>query len=462
MDFENYNRIYFIGIGGIGMSALARYFLLHNRQVAGYDKTPSGITANLTNEGAEIHYSDDITLVPDYFKNSSETLVVYTPAIPSNHSELNYFITNNFRVVKRAQALGVIASVKQTIAVAGTHGKTTTTTLLTHLLANSSVGCDAFLGGISRNFNSNLVLSNKGNNLLVVEADEYDRSFLSLNPTLAIITSVDADHLDIYGSHEHVIESFVQFSSQIKPEGTLLVKEGIKFTPKLANKTKLITYGWSNKANFYPTEIKISNGYYIFTLVTPTSKIPNLRLGIPGRYNLENAIAASAAALQLEISENELRQGLATFKGVARRFDIRYNNGTTIYLDDYAHHPKEIEATINSARELFPDKNITGIFQPHLYSRTRDFADEFASALDKLDKVILLDIYPARELPIEGISSKTIADKMKNTNVLLLSKEALLDWIKTAKLEVLITMGAGDIDRLVSSIEKTLNAQPSA
>ncbi len=455
MNLAEVKRVYFVGIGGIGMSALARYFMHKGLPVAGYDRVASDITRSLEQQGSHIHYTDSISSIPPEFLNSQGTLVIYTPAVPPTHTELSYFRANGFNLMKRAQVLGLIASGYRTLAVAGTHGKTTTSTLLAHLLS-TELGCDAFLGGISRNFESNLVLADRGNNLMVVEADEYDRSFLQLYPELAIITSVDADHLDIYGTHEAVIDAFRQFTSQIKPNGTLVVKQELAFQPRLDSGVKLLTYGFTPECDYYPINIRIDNGLYGFTLVTPNGSIENLELGVPGRYNLENAIAASAAALALGLSVQALSKGLRTFRGVQRRFDVRFRGAKSIYIDDYAHHPKEIEALIRSVRDVFPCRHITGIFQPHLYSRTRDFADGFAAALDMLDQAVITEIYPARELPIEGVSSATIIGLMQNPNVLFLQKMQILAWLKDNKVDVLLTMGAGDIDRLVNDIAAVL------
>lgn len=460
MDFEHIQRVYFVGIGGIGMSALARYFVLHGKAVAGYDKTSSGITADLEGMGVAVHHSDDVNLIPaDYRTVKDDTLVIYTPAIPANHSELNFFINNGYSITKRAQVLGLIASAMRTLAVAGTHGKTSTTAMLSYILGNSSIGCEAFLGGISKNFGSNLVSAGKGKNILVVEADEYDRSFLNLSPHLAVVTSVDADHLDIYGTHGHVQEAFNLFAGQVKPNGTLVKKFGISFNPNLASGVKTLTYGFAGNADVYPSSINMGNGYCRFTLNTPNGVIENLRLGVPGRYNLENALAASAAALAMGISTNELHSGLQGFSGVVRRFDVRFNNGKSLYIDDYAHHPQEINAMVGSVRDVFPNRKVVGIFQPHLYSRTRDFADEFARALDKLDSVILLDIYPARELPIEGVTSNLILRGMENPSRILLSKDDVLEWIRGNDIDILLTMGAGDIDRMVPKIVEVLSSK---
>jgi UDP-N-acetylmuramate--alanine ligase len=456
---EQYSGVYFLGIGGIGMSALARYFALKGRVVAGYDRTPSAITSQLAEMGIGIHFTDDVELIPSEFRNPATTMVVYTPAVPETLAELAYFRKGGFQLLKRAQVLGMLALGYQTLAIAGTHGKTTTSTLLAHLLGSSSVGCDAFLGGISKNFGSNMVIADKGRKLLVAEADEYDRSFLNLHPQLAVITSVDADHLDIYGDYESVVEAFNQFAGQVKPHGTLIVKSGLGLWPNLKMGVKRLTYGLSSDADFHPVNLSLNEGCYSYSLVSPNGTIDDLKLGVPGLYNLENSIAAAAAAITCGISHDELRCGLLSFSGVSRRFDIRFKNSRTVYVDDYAHHPREIEAMIESARQVYPNRKITGVFQPHLYSRTRDFAFDFAKSLDKLDMAILLEIYPAREQPIEGITSRTIADKMSKPNRLLLDKADLLGWLRKNDVDVLLTMGAGDIDRLAPEIVKILEAK---
>ncbi len=457
IDYKTVERVYFVGIGGIGMSALARYFSKQGKLVCGYDRTQTGLTLELEQEGIDIHYTDDVNLISREFRsNKVGTLVVYTPAVPQNHSELNYFIENSYTVVKRAQALGVIAGVKKTLAVAGTHGKTTTSTLLAHLLCKSAIGCDAFLGGISKDFKSNLVISDRSTDLLVVEADEFDRSFLSLYPELAILTSVDADHLDIYGDYGEVLDAYEAFASQIKHNGTLIIKHGIGLTPLLSVSIKVLTYSLREKADYYLTNIEIKDGFYHFNLITPNGAINDLRLGVPGLYNVENAVAASAAALQQGVTDEELRQGLSSFSGVVRRFDVQYRGTKVVYIDDYAHHPEELRAAITSVKDLFKGRKVTGIFQPHLFSRTRDFTGEFAQSLDLLDEVLLLDIYPAREEPILGVTSASILNLMECPNKRLCSKEGVLEAIKKDNIDILISMGAGDIDRLVPEIVNIL------
>lgn len=457
IQFDKVKRVYFIGIGGIGMSALARYFAKQGKLVCGYDRVQTKLTLELESEGIDIHYVDDVTLISREFRNTKEgTLVVYTPAVPQNHTELGFFISSGFAIVKRAQALGVIAKAKKTLAVAGTHGKTTTSTLLAHLLHSSAIGCDAFLGGISKNFNSNLVISKNNSENLVVEADEFDRSFLSLYPDLAIITSVDADHLDIYESHYEVIDAYEAFASQIKHDGTLIMKKGISISPLLSVSVKVFSYSLKDIADFYLSKIEIKDGFYHFDLHTPNGVISDLKLGVPGLYNVENAVAASAAAILQGVSAEELRQGLSSFSGVVRRFDIQYRGKRVVYIDDYAHHPEELRAAITSVREMFPGRKVSGIFQPHLFSRTRDFTEEFAQSLDLLDKVYLLEIYPAREEPIPGVTSNSILSLMKCPDKAIYSKEELINKIRIDDIDVLVTMGAGDIDKLVPEIAKIL------
>ncbi len=458
MDFAGVERVYFIGIGGIGMSALARYFKKLDKFVAGYDRTQTPLTLQLEKEGIDIHYSDNINSIPVQFReNKKGTLIVFTPAVPADHMEYQFFIQNGYEIVKRAQALGVVAKTKKVVAIAGTHGKTSTTSMLAYLLSSSRGGCDAFLGGVSKNFGSNLVLADRGSNLLVVEADEFDRSFLQLHPHLAIITSVDADHLDIYETHEKVLDAYKAFASQIEEGGFLVIKKNLELKPILRTGVQTFTYSIADEADFCLTDLKISNGHYLIAVKTPEGVISNLSLGIPGLYNVENALAVIAAAFILGVSNDELRSGLEGFNGVTRRFDVRFRGSKTIYIDDYAHHPEEIKATINSVRAFYPGRKITGIFQPHLYSRTRDFAPEFAKSLDLLDQVILLDIYPAREKPIPGINSGLILSLMKNQNKQLLSNNQMLEFIWRNDNDILLTMGAGDIDKQVVNIVKILS-----
>ncbi len=456
MNIKNIHNVYFIGIGGIGMSAIARYFKSLNLNVAGYDKTPSALTDELINEGINIHFDDNIKNIQElYTTDIDRTLIIYTPAIPKNHSELNYFKNNNFEIYKRSKVLGLIANDKQGIAVAGTHGKTTVSTLIAHILKQSKLDCSAFLGGISNNYNSNLLLSNKSN-LVVVEADEFDKSFLQLYPYFAVVTSVDADHLDIYGDKKHLEEAFAQFINQIKVNGKLLIKKNVDIIYELKKDVEKFTYSLNSKADFFAKEIILINGTYFADIVTPDKIFKKVEIGLPGLFNVENSIAAFAVAYLLGVDENDIRAALITSKGVRRRFNYILKTDNLIYIDDYAHHPNELKACISSARELFPDKKLTGIFQPHLYSRTRDFATQFAKSLELLDSLILLDIYPARELPIEGVSSKIIFDKVNIENKFICKKSELLNILKKQDLQVLLTLGAGDIDRLVKPIKEYL------
>ena len=455
MEIPSYKYVYLVGVGGIGMSALARYFNHQGFKVAGYDRTETELTRALASEGVDVHYDDSISLIPSDFRNNpADTLVIYTPAIPSDHNELNYLIANGFKVIKRSVALGVIAASKRTLGVAGTHGKTTTSTLLSHLLMEALGGVNAFLGGIAKNYSTNLLLSK--NDVLVAEADEFDRSFLQLFPNAAVITSTDADHLDIYGSHEAVLRSFADFINQIKPGGVLVLKQGVEVP--LENK-EIAVYRYSiDKGGDYHAEniVRNSNGTYIFDIVTPKTRIEACTLGVPGWINVENAIAAVALALTVTDDTEALKRALASFGGVKRRFDFYINTPTLTFLDDYAHHPEELRASISSVKAMFPNRKVCGIFQPHLYTRTRDFAEGFAQSLSLLDEVILLDIYPARELPIEGVTSQIIFDKITTPNKVLITKRELLDVLSKRDVDVLMTVGAGDIDKLVEPIADML------
>jgi UDP-N-acetylmuramate--alanine ligase len=443
----NEHSIYFLGIGGIGMSALARYFIAKGYHVHGYDRTQTALTLELEKEGMVIHYRENIALIP------VETgLVIYTPAIPASNTELQYLLKSGIRMMKRAEVLGMLSSEYKTIACAGTHGKTTTSSLVAHLLNQSHIGCQAFLGGIARNFDSNLLMS-ETSPYLVAEADEYDRSFLQLHPFIAIITSIDSDHLDIYGSHSSIEEAFISFISNIIPKGSLILKKGVNLPLTLSEGCRVYSYSVNEEADFYVSNLQIENGLYRFDLNYPSGKILNMTLGIPGLYNVENAVAALAASLLSGVSPEELTLGLSTFKGVKRRFDIRLNDSDLVYIDDYAHHPEEINACISSARAMFPGKKLTGIFQPHLYTRTRDFADEFAKSLSQLDEVLLLPVYAARELPIPGIDSQMLLSKVDLENKHLIRKEDVPMYFSGMHPDVLITMGAGDIDTLVEPIE---------
>ena len=440
-----YRNIYFIGIGGIGMSAIARYYNSRGLKVSGYDKTPSPLTEALESEGIEVHYEDNTDYIP---KDVEDTLVVYTPAIPKDMGELVYVQSNGYRVIKRSQMLGEITRGQRCMAVAGTHGKTTTSTLVSHLFASSGEGCSAFLGGISKNYNSNLLTSS--NDVVVVEADEFDRSFLQLFPEIAVITSMDADHLDIYGDEAHIREAFKAFASQVS--GTVIAKWGLDITAA-DTKARIMTYAYGNpQADFY-AEVR-ENGH--FNLHYPGGVIEDCVVGIPGWVNIENATGAAAIALTYGIEPGKIREALATFSGVKRRFDLQVKRPGCVYIDDYAHHPEEISAALSSIRKAYPDTKMTVVFQPHLYTRTRDFAPEFAQALSLADRLILLDIYPARELPIPGVTSEIIFNDVSCKEKILIRREELMDTLAKENIELLVTVGAGDIDRFVGPIAQML------
>lgn len=454
---QKITSVYFVGVGGIGMSALARYFEAKGKHVAGYDKTPSDLTATLINEGIRIHYMDDVALIPADCKQVDSTLVVYTPAIPETHAELNYFRENGFTLMKRAQVLGEITRSERGLCVAGTHGKTTTSSMLAHLLKQSHVDCNAFLGGILKNYNSNLMLSDKSD-LAVIEADEFDRSFHWLNPYMAVITAVDPDHLDIYGTPEAYRESFEHFTSLIRPDGCLVMKKGLQLQPRLPKGAKLYTYSATEEADFFARNIRIGNGDIVFDFVTPMGCIEDVKLGVPVKVNIENGVAAMALAQLNGVTDEEIKRGMASFAGPVRRFDFHLKRNDIVLLDDYAHHPAELKASIQSVKELYPDKKITGIFQPHLYTRTRDFAADFAANLSLLDELILLDIYPAREEPIPGVTSQLIFDQVTLKKKRMIKKEELLDLVKkeAADFQVVLMLGAGNIDRLVEPVKQIL------
>ncbi|WP_418636655.1 UDP-N-acetylmuramate--L-alanine ligase [Winogradskyella sp.] len=444
MNFGKVNNVYFIGIGGIGMSAIARYFVANGKQVSGYDKTPTEITNSLEEIGVTIHFEDDIKAVSEVFLNPENTLVVYTPAIPKNHSEFNYFKDNGFNVLKRSAVLGEITKQTVCLAVAGTHGKTTTTSILGHLLHVCNVPVTAFLGGISENYNSNLIIN--GTEVTVVEADEFDRSFLTLSPDLACITSMDADHLDIYGNAEALVSTFKEFSECIKPNGKLFIKNGLPL--------KGITYGIEDDSDYCAQNISIANGSYVFDVKTPSGIYKNFKFSLPGRHNLSNAIIALAMAAEYGCSYEELAKGLETYQGVKRRFTYQIKTDDFVFIDDYAHHPEEINAVHQAVREMYPDKKVLAIFQPHLFSRTKDFVDGFAESLSKFDELLLLDIYPARELPIEGVTSKWLLDKIENSNKKLIQKTEIINEIKKSEAQIVLTIGAGDIGVEVKHIKE--------
>lgn len=445
-----YSNIYFIGIGGIGMSAIARYYHKKGLKVTGYDKTPSELTHALEAEGIEVHYEDNTDYVP---KSIDDTLVVYTPAIPKDMGELVYVQQAGYRVIKRSRTLGEIARGQHCLAVAGTHGKTTTSTLLAHIFADSGEGCSAFLGGISKNYDTNLLVST--NPVIVAEADEFDRSFLQLFPDIAAITSMDADHLDIYSDIENMHASFRDFASQVG--GTVITKIGLPISESDTEAT-VLRYSYDDaSADFYASDIKVDEcGYFSFNLNYPAGVIESCKVGIPGWINVENAVAASAIALTYGLDPEKVKHALGTFQGVKRRFDIHLNTPTCSYIDDYAHHPNEISAAISSMRDIFPGRRLTAIFQPHLYTRTRDFADEFAQALSAVDKLILLDIYPAREEPIPGVTSEIIFENVTAPEKVIMVKEELMDYLKDEPIDTLITFGAGNIDRFIGPITEML------
>lgn len=456
MKISDVKTAYFLGIGGIGMSAIARYFNHLGIRVLGYDKTPTALTNELIKEGIQIHFDDNIEIVTSYQLSTDDCLVVLTPAIPANHSEWAWFKNKGFNILKRSQVLGIISESQTTIGVAGTHGKTTTSTLVAHILKQSSVDCNAFLGGISSNYQTNLLLSGKadGNQqIMVVEADEFDRSFLTLHPSIAIITSTDADHLDIYGAHDALKKSFLDYANRLVAGGTLIIKKELELIHDLT--VNYITYSINTQADVYAKNIVIAHGDYTFDLVYKDTEIKNVQLGIPGLHNVENAVAASAACLLSGVSVQELVTGLLSFKGVKRRFEYIIKSNKQIYIDDYAHHPEELRAIISSVKNMFPNDRIVVAFQPHLFSRTRDFVDGFAESLSLADEAYLLDIYPARELPMEGITSQIIFDKMTNTKHLVKPDE-LLEQIANTKPKVFLTLGAGDIDLLVAPIKNIL------
>ena len=438
-------NIYFIGIGGIGMSAIARYYNAKGYKVSGYDKTPSPLTESLENEGIQVHYEDNTDFIP---KDIDDTLVIYTPAIPKDMGELVYVQENGYRVIKRSQMLGEITRDQRCMAVAGTHGKTTTSTLLSHIFTASGEGCSAFLGGISKNYDSNLLIHE--NDVVAVEADEFDRSFLQLFPEIAVITSMDADHLDIYGDEAHIRQAFKDFASQVS--GTVIAKYGLDITSE-DTKANIMTYSYGKpEADFYAEPLE--NGH--FNLHYPGGVIEDCVVGIPGWVNIENATGAAAIGLTYGLDPQKVKEAIASFSGVKRRFDLQVKKDNCVYIDDYAHHPEEISAALSSIRNSYPEMKLTAVFQPHLYTRTRDFAPEFAQALSKADKLILLDIYPAREEPIPGITSEIIFNDVTCKEKVLLKRAELMDYLKNEDIELLVTLGAGDIDRFVGQIADML------
>jgi UDP-N-acetylmuramate--alanine ligase len=453
MNLTDINSIYFLGIGGIGMSSLARYFRSLDKKVAGYDKTPTLLTEQLIAQGIPIHFSEDIDYVKDNFQHCESTLVVRTPAVPENNAELEYFRINNYKILKRAQVLGLLFNNKKGFAVAGTHGKTSVSTFTTYLLKESGLDCSAFLGGISKNYGTNLILGNS--DYVVAEADEFDRSFLQLKPHISLVTTIDADHLDIYKDYDDIRNTFSEFIHQTDPEGAVILHQEVDLW--VDNKYQKYTYSLDNPASdFYASDFKVMEGAYEFTFHTPNGAMEGFKLSVPGKLNIENCIAAMSIAWKAGISEPELKDVLPGLEGVERRVDIQFNSPGCVYIDDYAHHPSEIDAVISSIRDLYPEKKVTGIFQPHLYSRTRDFADNFAKSLSKLDELILLDIYPAREKPLPGVTSDMLLNKITIEKKQICSKENLLPIIKDLNIEVLLTLGAGDIDQFTGPIKKML------
>jgi len=456
MDVNTLKSVYFIGAGGIGMSALVRYFLSKGKKVGGYDRTPSELTGKLIEEGAQIHYEESVELIGADFKDATDTLIIYTPAIPDNHAELQYFRQNGFTIHKRSQVLGMLTRSSKGLCAAGTHGKTTTSTMTAHLLHQSHVGCDAFLGGISKNYGTNLLLSDTSE-YVVIEADEFDRSFHWLTPFATVITAVDADHLDIYGTEEAYLESFSHYTSLIQPGGALIMRKGINLNPCIQEGVRLYTYS-REEGDFHAENIRIGNGEIVFDYISPLGNIKDIQLGVPIAINIENGIGAMALAQLSGVNAEEIKASMASFQGVDRRFDFKIKTDKVVYLSDYAHHPEEIRQSILSMRALYEDKKLTAVFQPHLYTRTRDFYQEFADSLSLLDEVILTDIYPARELPIEGVSSQLIFDNLRpGIEKTLCRKEEVLDILKDKDIEVLITLGAGDIENYAPEICKILN-----
>lgn len=448
MELENIQRVYLVGVGGIGMSGLARYFKKRGCVVCGYDKTGTPLTEKLMNEGIPVVFLDDEDNIKvSFLEKDPHTLIIYTPAIPSNSRILNYFKNGGFTMKKRSEVLGIISKGMYTIAVAGTHGKTTTSSIIAHVLKDSGYDCSAFLGGIASNYNSNVLFGE--NNTMVVEADEYDRSFLTLHPDIAIVTSMDADHLDIYGDKSHLIESFKQFTSQLKEGGRLIYRKGLDLSGGK-------TYSANVVADIQAVNVRIQDGSFYFDFKNANLVIENIQLGLPGLHNIENAVAAIEVALHLGIEADKIRNALASFSGVKRRFEYIVKGANHVYIDDYAHHPEELRACIKAVKSLYPDKKLTSIFQPHLFTRTRDFADGFAEVLSMIDDLIMLDIYPARELPIEGVTSAMILDKVKNESKQNLSKQDAIEYIRANKPELLLTVGAGDIDTLIEPLKTIL------
>ena len=455
MQTKEIKSVYFVGAGGIGMSALVRYFLTKGYNVGGYDKTPSELTEKLIEEGAKIHYEENVEDIDSCFKQKDSTLIVYTPAIPAEHKEMVYFRERGFEIQKRAQVLGFLTQSHKGLCVAGTHGKTTTSTMAAHLLHQSKVDCNAFLGGISKNYGTNYILSDS--DYAVIEADEFDRSFHWLRPYMTVITATDPDHLDIYGTKEAYLESFRHYTTLIQPDGALIIHKGLEMKPDVQEGVRVYEYA-REEGDFHAENIRIGGGEIVFDFVHPGGVVKDIQLGVPVSINIENGIAAMALAILNGVSEEDLRKGMKSFGGVDRRFDFKVKTDKMVFLSDYAHHPNEIEQSVKSVRELYKDKKIAAIFQPHLYTRTRDFYKEFASALSLLDCVYLCDIYPARELPIEGVTSKLIYDNLRSgIEKHLIHKEDILDVARSRNFDVLMSLGAGDIENYVPQITKILS-----
>lgn len=455
MQTKEIKSVYFVGAGGIGMSALVRYFLTKGYNVGGYDKTPSELTEKLIEEGAKIHYEENVEDIDSCFKQKDSTLIVYTPAIPAEHKEMVYFRKRGFEIQKRAQVLGFLTQSHKGLCVAGTHGKTTTSTMAAHLLHQSKVDCNAFLGGISKNYGTNYILSDS--DYVVIEADEFDRSFHWLRPYMTVITATDPDHLDIYGTKEAYLESFRHYTTLIQPGGALIIHKGLEMKPDVQEGVRVYEYA-REEGDFHAENIRIGGGEIVFDFVHPGGVVKDIQLGVPVSINIENGIAAMALAILNGVSEEDLRKGMKSFGGVDRRFDFKVKTDKMVFLSDYAHHPNEIEQSVKSVRELYKDKKIAAIFQPHLYTRTRDFYKEFASALSLLDCVYLCDIYPARELPIEGVTSKLIYDNLRSgIEKHLIHKEDILDVARSRNFDVLMSLGAGDIENYVPQITKILS-----
>ena len=454
MELKDIKAVYFVGAGGIGMSAIARYFLNKGMTVAGYDKTPSELTHNLEKEGMQIHYEENVNAIPQECRDASHTLIIYTPAIPAEHKELVFFRERGFDIQKRAQVLGTLTRTHKGLCVAGTHGKTSTSTMCAHIMHQSSVDCNAFLGGISKNYGTNYILSES--DYVVIEADEFDRSFHWLRPWMSVITATDPDHLDIYGTKEAYLESFRHYSTLIQPGGALIIRKGLEMKAEVQEGVRVYEYS-RDEGDFHAENIKIENGGITFDFVSPIENVPNVTLGQPIPINIENGVAAMAMAQLNGCTADELRNGMATYGGVDRRFDFKIKDSRHVFLSDYAHHPKEIYQSAKSMRELYQNRKITAIFQPHLYTRTRDFYKDFASALSQLDEVVLCDIYPAREQPIPGVTSKLIYDNLaEGVEKSMIRKEDVLDFVRSRDFDVLILLGAGDLDNYVPQIAEII------